>query len=438
MPREEGEKAAPRAPPSARRGPRSPYNLTEKWGSARIARLGLEEDEEARRPGGATSERESPGRLDSGGCLRLEAATHRMFAIHPSNASQAPPATRQVNVSSSNMGLEKMPANDSSAAAPIFSMTLGVVSNIVALVILVQSYARFRRRSKATFLLFASSLVITDLAGHVIPGSFVLRLYATRRGWAAMDPSGALCQFFGASMVFFGLCPLFLGFIMAVERCVGITRPLLHAAIVTPSRTKLSLVGLCATALVIALLPLCTPGSYAIQSPGTWCFLKVQNPTAWPEMAFALLFSVLGLASLLASFLCNTFSGFILVRARLRGQRKCGHRRAKPHDIEMVVQLVGIMVVSCICWSPVLIFVILSVTNSHKSLNYDQLLLRGVHMAAWNQILDPWVYILLRRAVLRKLLAIFLRRPVPKGVYFGRWEASSFQSSERSVAAGRF
>ncbi|KAJ7316188.1 hypothetical protein JRQ81_002350 [Phrynocephalus forsythii] len=361
-----------------------------------------------------------------------------MFAIHPPNASQAPPAPHQANTSSTNMGLEKMPKSDSSAAAPIFSMTLGVISNIVALVILVQSYARFRRRSKATFLLFASSLVITDLAGHVIPGSFVLRLYATRRGWAAMDPSGALCQFFGASMVFFGLCPLFLGFIMAVERCVGITRPLLHAAIVTPGRTKLSLVGLCAAALVIALLPLCTSGSYVIQSPGTWCFLKVQNPTAWPEVAFALLFSGLGLASLLASFLCNTFSGLILVRARLRGQRKCGHRRAKPHDIEMVVQLVGIMVVSCICWSPVLIFVILSVTNSHKSLNYDQLLLRGVHMAAWNQILDPWVYILLRRAVLRKLLAVLLRRPVPKGVHFGRWEASSFQSSERSVAAGRF
>ncbi|KAH0629614.1 hypothetical protein JD844_011825 [Phrynosoma platyrhinos] len=360
-----------------------------------------------------------------------------MFAIHPPNASQAPPTTHPANNSLSYTGLAKTPTSASSPAAPIFSMTLGAISNIVALVILIQSYSRFRRRSKATFLLFASSLVITDLAGHVIPGSFVLRLYATRRGWAAMDPSGSLCQFFGASMVFFGLCPLFLGFIMAVERCVGITRPLLHAGLVTPSRTKLSLLGLWAAALAIALMPLCSFGTYVVQAQGTWCFIKVQKVEAWPEVAFALLFSLLGLASLLASLLCNTFSGLILVRARLRGQRKCGQRRAKAHDIEMVVQLVGIMVVSCICWSPLLVFVILSVSNSHGNLNYDQLLFLGVRLASWNQILDPWVYILLRRAVLRKLLTLFLRRPAAKGLRFDRWEASSFQSSERSVAAGR-
>ncbi|XP_044309570.1 prostaglandin E2 receptor EP1 subtype [Varanus komodoensis] len=361
-----------------------------------------------------------------------------MFAIHPPNATWPSPVLRLGNNSSSHAELVKSRNSSApSAAAPIFSMTLGVVSNVVALVILVQSYARFRRRSKATFLLFASSLVITDLAGHVIPGSFVLHLYATQSRFRGMDPSGALCQFFGASMVFFGLCPLFLGFIMAVERCVGITRPLLHAALVTPGRTKLSLFGLWATALAIALLPFCSFGRYEIQASDTWCFIKVGKTDTWSEVTFALLFSLLGLASLLASFVCNTFSGFTLVRARLRGQRKCGYRRAKAHDIEMVVQLVGIMMVSCICWSPLLVFVILSVSNSHGSLNYGQLLFLGVRLASWNQILDPWVYILLRRSVLRKMIALFLRRPDIKGIQFDRWEASSFQSSERSVAAGR-
>uniref|UniRef100_A0A670Y225 Thromboxane A2 receptor n=1 Tax=Pseudonaja textilis TaxID=8673 RepID=A0A670Y225_PSETE len=337
--------------------------------------------------------------------------------MHPPNASQAP-AIHLVN--SSSLGLTelvKTPSSAPSPAAPIFSMTLGAISNIVALVILVQSYTRFRRRSKATFLLFASSLVITDLAGHIIPGSFVLQLYATQRGWRAMDPSRALCQFFGASMVFFGLCPLFLGFMMAVERCIGITRPLLHAAVVTPGRTKLSLAGLWTVALAIALLPLCTFGKYDIQAQNTWCFIKVQGAEEWSEVAFAMLFSLLGLASLVASLICNTFSGVILVRARLRGQRKCGRRKTKAHDIEMVVQLAGIMVVSCICWSPLLVTItqlILRSPYQHTnkglgSLNYEELLFLGVRLASWNQILDPWVYILLRRAVLRKLLALLLR-----------------------------
>uniref|UniRef100_A0A670XYW4 Thromboxane A2 receptor n=1 Tax=Pseudonaja textilis TaxID=8673 RepID=A0A670XYW4_PSETE len=235
--------------------------------------------------------------------------------MHPPNASQAP-AIHLVN--SSSLGLTelvKTPSSAPSPAAPIFSMTLGAISNIVALVILVQSYTRFRRRSKATFLLFASSLVITDLAGHIIPGSFVLQLYATQRGWRAMDPSRALCQFFGASMVFFGLCPLFLGFMMAVERCIGIT----------------------------------------------------------------------------------------------------------PYFV--VITTINI----------VLIYMIFVSRNSHKALNYEELLFLGVRLASWNQILDPWVYILLRRAVLRKLLALLLRRPDLKTTHSDRWEASSFQSSEVAI-----
>uniref|UniRef100_A0A8C3T3N6 Thromboxane A2 receptor n=1 Tax=Chelydra serpentina TaxID=8475 RepID=A0A8C3T3N6_CHESE len=298
-----------------------------------------------------------------------------------------------------------------SPAMPIFSMMLGAVSNVVALAILAQSYARFRRRSKATFLLFASSLVITDFAGHVIPGAFVLRLYATRLKWDAMDSTGAICQFFGACMVFFGLCPLFLGCVMAVERCVGVTRPLLHASLVTSVRTKLTLLGLWASALGIAMLPILSFGTYTIQHPGTWCFIKVQPAESWREVTFALLFSLLGLASLLAALVCNTLSGLSLVRARLRAQRKCGQRRAKAHDIEMVVQLVGIMVVSCICWSPILV----RLPPAAGSLHYQRLLFLGVRLAAWNQILDPWVYILLRRAVLRKLCGLLCRQPPAKG-----------------------
>uniref|UniRef100_A0A8C8RJ05 Thromboxane A2 receptor n=1 Tax=Pelusios castaneus TaxID=367368 RepID=A0A8C8RJ05_9SAUR len=220
---------------------------------------------------------------------------------------------------------QQSPRASPSPAMPIFSMTLGAVSNMVALAILAQSYARFRRRSKATFLLFASSLVITDFAGHVIPGAFVLRLYATRLNWEAMDSTGAICQFFGACMVFFGLCPLFLGCVMAVERCVGVTRPLLHASLVTSVRTKLTLMG---------------------------------------------------------------------------GGNQAGGNHGASHA---------------------------------GSLRYQRLLFLGVRLASWNQILDPWVYILLRRAVLRKLFALLRRQPPSKGSRFERWEVSSFQSSERSV-----
>lgn len=278
-----------------------------------------------------------------------------------------------------------------SPALPIFSMTLGAVSNVLALALLAQAAGRLRRRrSAAIFLLFVASLLATDLAGHVIPGALVLRLYAAGR-----SPAGGACHFLGGCMVFFGLCPLLLGCGMAVERCVGVTRPLLHAARVSAARARLALAALAAVALAVALLPLARVGRYELQYPGTWCFIGLGPAGGWRQALLPGLFAGLGLAALLAALVCNTLSGLALLRARWRrrsrrrppasgadGHRRWGARaprsasassassvasvaggrpgrgsarRARAHDVEMVGQLVGIMVVSCICWSPLLV-----------------------------------------------------------------------------------
>lgn len=282
-----------------------------------------------------------------------------------------------------------------SPALPIFSMTLGAASNVLALALLAQALGRLRRRrSAATFLLFVASLLATDLAGHVIPGALVLRLYAAGR-----PPAGGACHFLGGCMVFFGLCPLLLGCGMAVERCVGVTRPLLHAAHVSVARARLALAALAAVALAVALLPAARVGRYEPQYPGTWCFIGLRPAGGWGQALLAGLFAGLGLAALLAALACNTLSGLALLRARWRrrarpppapgpdsrrrwsrrGLRSASassassvassasskatrgvlgrgsSRRARAHDVEMVGQLVGIMVVSCICWSPLLV-----------------------------------------------------------------------------------
>lgn len=62
----------------------------------------------------------------------------------------------------------------------------------------------------------------------------------------------------------------------------------------------------------------------------------------------------------------------------------------------------------------------------------------AVRLASWNQILDPWVYILLRQAVLRQLLRLLPPRAGAKGSPAGlrltrsAWEASSLRSSRHS------
>lgn len=62
----------------------------------------------------------------------------------------------------------------------------------------------------------------------------------------------------------------------------------------------------------------------------------------------------------------------------------------------------------------------------------------AVRLASWNQILDPWVYILLRQAVLRQLLHLLPPRacakgsPTRLGLTRSAWEASSLRSSRHS------
>ncbi|XP_060248372.1 prostaglandin E2 receptor EP1 subtype [Meriones unguiculatus] len=373
-----------------------------------------------------------------------------------------------------------LPAGDSgtSPALPIFSMTLGAVSNVLALALLAQVAGRLRRRrSAATFLLFVASLLAIDLAGHVIPGALVLRLYAAGRA-----PAGGACHFLGGCMVFFGLCPLLLGCGMAVERCVGVTQPLLHAARVSVARARLALAMLAAMALAVALLPLAHVGRYELQYPGTWCFISLGPRGGWRQALLAGLFAGLGLAALLAALVCNTLSGLALLRARwrrsrsrrfrettgpddrrrwgsrgprlasassassiasasatLRSSRGGGSaRRVHAHDVEMVGQLVGIMVVSCICWSPLLVLVVLAIGGWNSS-SLQRPLFLAVRLASWNQILDPWVYILLRQAMLRQLLRLLPMRagakggPTELGLTKSAWEASSLGSSRHSA-----
>ncbi|XP_043088261.1 prostaglandin E receptor 1c (subtype EP1) [Puntigrus tetrazona] len=325
-----------------------------------------------------------------------------------------------------------------------FTMTLGALSNLTALAILAHSYASFRRRAKVPFLLLASALLFSDLAGHVITGSLALHLHLGRlkhhEAAVVAEPPQVYCKLFGGCMVFFGLCPLLLGSAMAVERCIGITQPLLHPAVVTMTRVRLTVLVITFTALTLAGLPLINVGNYKAQFPGTWCFLPVNGPLSIADASLALAFSTLGLITLTVSVVSNTVSGLKLLQARFKDRcvkssvtRRHGSFSSsslRSLDVEMMTQLAAITVVSCLCWSPFLIYILISVSRFYEGIRRprrqcEKLLLLALRLASWNQIMDPWVYILLRRAVLRRLLQLLQPERV------GLTQSSSYRDSHR-------
>uniref|UniRef100_UPI0037E9C04D prostaglandin E receptor 1c (subtype EP1) n=1 Tax=Semicossyphus pulcher TaxID=241346 RepID=UPI0037E9C04D len=323
------------------------------------------------------------------------------------------------------------PVRSSSLGMSCFTMTFGAISNLTALGILANSRVRFRRRSKAPFLLLTVALLLADLGGHVIPGAFALYMHVSQRYKIQGEkPTKAFCQIFGASMVFFGLCPLLFGCAMAVERCVAITQPFFHAAMITLAHMVRVVFFLSSLSLFLAVLPLFAVGTYTTQSPGTWCFLPIHGSQSKADTNLALIFSCLGLTALTLSLLCNILSGLALLKARIKSHTvktksatHCTRHSSSASssslfcslDLEMMVQLAVITVVSCVCWSPFLIHILALQFNQNSRASVherDGFILLGLRMASWNQILDPWVYILLRRAVLfRVCCAFYTQRP---------------------------
>lgn len=251
-----------------------------------------------------------------------------------------------------------------------FTMTFGILSNLIGLAIVSASYTRFHHRAKTPFLLLAAALLLSDLAGHLVTGAFALHLHLGRvrrqrsSSREANEPPQIFCKVFGACMVFFGLTPLLLGSAMAVERCMGITQPIQHSAVATTAHIRLGVLLLITMALTLAALPLLNVGTYKPQFPGTWCFLPVQGGLSSADAGLALAFSSLGLTALTVSVLCNAVSGLTLLQARFnnQGAKLTASRRRRSSmssvhslDVEMMVQLVVITVVSSVCWSPFLV-----------------------------------------------------------------------------------
>lgn len=82
------------------------------------------------------------------------------------------------------------------------------------------------------------------------------------------------------------------------------------------------------------------------------------------------------------------------------------------------------------------IFGLMSVMRSYRGsidkadmATYETLNLMGVRLASWNQILDPWVYILLRKAILKKLFLLVHSCWCIKSHPLKRWKCSPVKGS---------
>ncbi|NXP17150.1 PE2R3 protein, partial [Scytalopus superciliaris] len=300
-----------------------------------------------------------------------------------------------------------------SVAIPLAMMLAGMAGNALAMLLVSRSYRARGSRRRRSFLLCIGSLALTDMLGQLLTSPIVISVYLAGRAWEAVDPSGRLCAFFGGSMTAFGLCPLLIASAMAAERALAIRCPHWYASHMSPRVTRGALLAIAAAALATALLPLAGLGRYALQWPGTWCFISTGAGSA----AFAAAFAVLGLLSLAVTGACNLATmGALLSRCRAGHTAPRAAKRWGRIATETLVQLLGIMCVLSACWAPLLITMlkmtwgrtfeqcrVVPTQAPGSDLHAEcKFFLTAVRLASLNQILDPWVYLLLRKILLQK------------------------------------
>uniref|UniRef100_A0A8D2GXH1 Prostaglandin E2 receptor EP3 subtype n=1 Tax=Urocitellus parryii TaxID=9999 RepID=A0A8D2GXH1_UROPR len=306
-----------------------------------------------------------------------------------------------------------------SVAFPITMLITGFVGNALAMLLVSRSYLRQESKRKKSFLLCIGWLALTDLVQQLLTSPVVIVVYLSKQRWEQHDLSGRLCTFFGLTMTVLGLSSLFIASAMAVERALAIRAPHWYASHMKTRATRAVLFCVWLSVLAFALLPVLGVGQYTVQWPWTWCFISTgrggngtNSSNNWGNVFFASTFAFVGLLALAVTFACNLATIKALV-SRCQAKAAASQSSAQWGRIttETAIQLMGIICVLSVCWSLLLIMMLNMIfsetsvehcrtqTEKQKECNF---FLIAVHRASLNQILDPWVYLLLRKILLRK------------------------------------
>ncbi|KAI8786843.1 prostaglandin E2 receptor EP4 subtype [Biomphalaria glabrata] len=317
---------------------------------------------------------------------------------------------------SSTVSYKSFPFNDVIRNRTVLTasvmFSLGVFGNVLALVLMATSQPEQR---KTIFYKLMAGLAFTDLIGTCATSPVVITIYATS---TVLDSDQPLCHYFSFMMIFAGFATMSLVCAMAIERYICLCHPYTYHCSLPKSYARYAIVISWFLSVLIACLPLIGLGHNNAQYPGTWCFFN-STSRATKDVAFNYIYAIIALIAIIITFLCNLAVIFtVLTRRRrlnaLNALKNPGLKQSRSlvqrfAELHMVVMLCGVTVIFTSCFAPLMVFTIICQTDLIKHINVDKTYLYMIRMASFNQILDPWVYILVRRELRWKVIS-FIRK----------------------------
>uniref|UniRef100_A0A4W5QMS3 Prostaglandin E2 receptor EP4 subtype n=1 Tax=Hucho hucho TaxID=62062 RepID=A0A4W5QMS3_9TELE len=297
---------------------------------------------------------------------------------------------------------------------PSIMFIFGLVGNVIAIVVLCKSR---KEQKETTFYTLVCGLAVTDLLGTLLASPVTIATYV-KGSWPGGEP---LCQYFGFIMLFFSLAGLSIICAMSVERYLAINHAYFYNDYVDQRLAGMTLLAIYISNVLFCALPSMGLGQVKKQYPQTWCFIEWRSNVS-ADAAFSYMYAGFSSILILATVICNVLVCGALIRMHRRFVRKMPlwtdpgrntdprRRRSFGHlagaEIQMVIVLICTSAVVLICSIPLVVQVFLNqIYKTPVELRLEKNPdLRAIRFASFNPILDPWIYILLRKAVLLKLI----------------------------------
>ncbi|XP_032874394.1 prostaglandin E2 receptor EP4 subtype-like [Amblyraja radiata] len=303
---------------------------------------------------------------------------------------------------------------------PALMFVCGVVGNGTALCVLWRGRREGRER---TFYTLVCGLALTDLLGTCLVSPVTIVTYV-RGSW--LQKEGALCNYACFMLLFFGSAGLSIICAMSLERYLAINHAYFYSQHMDRRAAAATLLAIYGANTLLCALPSCGLGRAALQYPGTWCFIDWRSRDA-AQAAFSYMYAGFNSFLVALTLACNVLVCGALVRMhrRLLRRTSLGSGRRQPGtgaptearrpaslrplaaaEIQMVILLIATSAVVLICSSPLVVRVFINQLYQPQEVKeYDRNPdLWAIRIAAINPILDPWIYILLRKSLMRRVL----------------------------------
>ncbi|KAM7388011.1 hypothetical protein PAMP_024215 [Pampus punctatissimus] len=320
--------------------------------------------------------------------------------------------------------LSQVPMVITEMILPIFMFAGGAVGNLTAIIVL--SVSRQETKSSAFYTLVCG-LAVTDLLGTCLASPVTIATY--------INPDVLrhrhLCEFHSFLLLFFSLTGLSIICAMAAERYLAICCPYTYQRWDVDRRfAQKFLFYIYISHILFCCLPMMGMAKSKLQPPNTWCFIdwRSHEPVA---ASYSILYVVVSLLLILGTIVLNlAVCGALLLMwqrtVQLPVSRGSVRERWKvlssARETQMMTVLVMTSAVVLACSIPLVVRVFANVmlkTDSKADL-------AAIRIAAVNPILDPWIYILLRKSLFRKLLGLSKQDTFNRNISCSRTQRNLF------------